>query len=190
MAARSSVTAVTTGITVATWTAVPLSSELDKTLAVKLPTTFGFVEKVTVNDVLEAVVTEPTAPLLNVTTLSSAVPLKPKPLMTTVAELAARFVVLEVMTGLTVATVMGALLLALLDVTTAVNSPAEAGLVENVTVSDVAVAAVTVPTALSLNTTVLLAAVVSKPKPLMVIVLAFASRSLLLLVTTGTMVAT
>ena len=42
------------------------------------------------------------------------------------------------------------------------------GLVENVTVSEVAVAAVTVPTAPSLNVTVLLAAVGSKPKPLIV----------------------
>ncbi len=42
--------------------------------------------------------------------------------------------------------------------------------------SEVAVAVVTVPTAPSLNTTVLLAAVGSKPKPLMVIVVALAAR--------------
>ena len=50
-------------------------------------------------------------------------------------------------------------------VTTAVRLPAAAGLVENVTVNDVAVAAVTVPTAPSLKTTVLLLAIVSNPNP-------------------------
>ena len=64
------------------------------------------------------------------------------------------------------------------------------GLVENVTVSEVAVAAVTVPTAPLLKTTVLLAAVGSKPKPLMVIVVALAARLAVLLVTTGVTVAT
>ncbi len=58
------------------------------------------------------------------------------------------------------------------------------------TVSEVAVAAVTVPTAPSLKATVLLAAVVSKPKPLMVIVVALAARLAVLLVTTGVTVAT
>lgn len=55
-------------------------------------------------------------------------------------------------------------------VTTAVRLPAEAGFVENVTVSDVDVAAVTVPTAPLLKTTELLEAVASKPKPSIVIV--------------------
>ena len=54
-------------------------------------------------------------------------------------------------------------------VTTADKVPAEVGLVDNVTVSEVGVAAVTVPTAPLLNETVLLLAVVSKPEPLIVI---------------------
>ncbi len=61
-------------------------------------------------------------------------------------------------------------------VTTAVRLPAVVGLVENVTVSAVEVAAVTVPTAPLLNVTVLLAAVGSKPKPLIVIRGALAPR--------------
>lgn len=75
-------------------------------------------------------------------------------------------------------------------VTTAVNGPAEVGLVENVTVSEVALAVVTVPTAPLLNTTVLLAAVGSKPKPLMVTVEALAARLDDALVMTGATVAT
>ena len=182
--------AVTTGITVATCTADAVLSALAVTLAVILPTVAGNVEKVTVRVVAVAAVTEPTAPLLNVTLLSSGVVLKPKPLMTSVAVLAARLAVLLVTTGLTVATLIGAPLLALLVVTTTVKSSAEAGLVEKVTVNDVAVAAVTVPTALLLNVTVLFAAVVSKPEPLMVSVLESANRSAELVVTTGTTVAT
>lgn len=189
-AARLSVIAVTTGITVATCTAEAVLSALDVTLAVMLPTVVGKVEKVTVSAVAVAAVTVPTAPLPSVTLLSSGVVLKPKPLITSVVALAARLVVLLVTTGLTVATLIGAPLLALLDVTTTVKSSAVAGLVEKVTVNDVAVAAVTVPTALSLNTTVLFAAVVSKPKPLIVSVAELANRSAELVVTTGTTVAT
>lgn len=189
-AARLSVTAVTTGTTVATCTAVPLPRALAVTLAVMLPTVSGKVEKVIVNDVLDAVVTVPTAPLLSVTLLSSAVALKPKPLMTTVVALAARLVVLLVTTGLTVATFTGAPLLALLVVTTAVRISAAAGFVPNVTVNSVAVAAVTVPTAPSLKTTVLLPGVVSKPEPLIVRVVALANKSLVLVVMTGITVAT
>lgn len=189
-AARLSVTAVTTGMTVATCTPVPLSIELERTLAVMLPTVSGNVENVTVIEVLVADVTVPTAPLPKVTILSSADPLNPNPAIVNVPELAARFNELLVMTGLTVATCTGAPLLALLEVTTTVNSEAAAGLVENVTVSEVAVAAVTVPTALSLNTTRLLPGVVSNPKPSMVNVVASAKRLLIALVTTGTTVAT
>ena len=75
-------------------------------------------------------------------------------------------------------------------VTTAVKLPAVVGRVENVTVSEVNVAAVTVPTAPLLNTTVLLAAVGSKPKPLMVMVVRLAPQDVVLLVTTGVTVAT
>lgn len=61
------------------------------------------VEKVTVNEVAVAVVTVPTAPLLNVTVLSPAVVLNPKPLMVMVSASAARFEELLVTTGITVA---------------------------------------------------------------------------------------
>jgi hypothetical protein len=63
-------------------------------------------------------------------------------------------------------------------------------LVEKVTVSDVAVAAVTAPTAPLLKVTVLSPAVVLKPNPLIVIVSALAAKLDVLLVTTGTTVAT
>src|SRR5260370_28514528 len=104
--------------------------------------------------------------------------------------LAARLAVLLVTTGLAVATWTAAPLLTPLVVTTAVRLPAVAGLVLNVTVSDVAVAAVTVPTAPSLNVTVLFAAVGSKPKPLIVTVGALAASEGALGVTTGPTVAT
>lgn len=74
-------------------------------------------------------------------------------------------------------------------VTTAVRFPA-IGFVEYVTVSDVEVAAVTVPTAPLLKTTVLLAAVVSKPEPAIVSVEIFAATLVELSVTTGMSVAT
>ena len=72
-----------------------------------------------------------------------------------------------------------------LVVTTAVKLPAEAGLVEKVIVSSVAVAAVTVPTAPSLKVTVLLAATISKPKPAIDRVVKFAAKLELELVTIG-----
>ena len=75
-------------------------------------------------------------------------------------------------------------------VTTAVKLPAAAGLVENVTVKDVAVEAVTVPTAPLLNTTVFCEAVVLKARPVIVIVLAFAASPEVLTVTDGTTDAT
>lgn len=70
-------------------------------------------------------------------------------------------------------------------VTIAVKLPADVGLVENVTVSDVAVAVVTVPTAPLLNVTALLAAVVLKPVPAIVTVEAFAARLVVAVVTVG-----
>ena len=78
----------------------------------------------------------------------------------------------------------------LLLVTIAVNATGDVGFVLNVTVSEVVVAAVTVPTAPLLKTTVLLAAAVSKPNPLRDSVVASASRLEVLLVTTGTTVET
>lgn len=120
------------------------------------------VEKVTVSDVAVAAVTAPTAPLLKVTVLSPAVVLKPNPLIVIVSAFAAKLDVLLVTTGTTVATCTAELLLTLLLVTIAVKLPAVVGEVESVTVRVVEVAAVTVPTAPLLKTTVLSAAVVSK----------------------------
>lgn len=75
-------------------------------------------------------------------------------------------------------------------VTIAVKLPAAAGLVEKETVRDVAVAAVTVPTAPLLNTTVFCDGVVLKASPVIVTVLALAARLVVLTVTDGTTDAT
>ncbi len=97
--------------------------------------------------------------------------------MVTVAALMATLVVALVTTGATVAICTAAALGAELVVTIAVRLPADVGLVEKFTVSDVAVAVATVPTAPLLNVTVLLAAVVSKPMPLITTDEALGSRS-------------
>lgn len=68
--------------------------------------------------------------------------------------------------------------------------PAMVGKVDNVTMSEVGVAEVTVPTAPLSNVTTLSVAVVSNPKPAIVTVVAFAARSAVLLVTTGITLAT
>lgn len=143
-----------------------------------------------VSVVAVAAVISPTAPLLNTTELFSGAGSKPKPLMVIPEALASSALVLLVTTGTTVATCTAGPLAMLFEVTTAVRLPALAGFVENVTVSVVAVAAVTVPTAPLLKVTLLLAAVKSKPYPLIVSVLASAARSLTLLVITGRVVAT
>lgn len=123
------------------------------TIAVKLPAAVGPAVNVTVKLVVDAVDTVPVAPLLSATVLLAAVGSKPKPLMTTVAESASSAAVLDVTTGVTVATCTAAALATPLEVTVAVRLPAVAGLVLNVTVSDVDVAAVTVPMAPLLNVT-------------------------------------
>ena len=74
-------------------------------------------------------------------------------------------------------------------VTTAVRLPIVSGDVSNPTVIDVAVDEITVPTAPLLSTTELLAAVVSKPRPAITTVAAFAARLAVLLVTTGVIAA-
>lgn len=61
-------------------------------------------------------------------------------------------------------------------VTIAVNGPAEVGLTPKVTVKELADAAVTVPVAPLLKTTVLLPGVPEKPSPAMVTVVALAAR--------------
>lgn len=74
--------------------------------------------------------------------------------------------------------------------TTTVRLPSEVGLVENVTVSEVAEAEVTVPTAPLFITTVFPPATVENPKPLIVTVAELIARLAVLLVTTGVTVAT
>lgn len=137
-----------------------------------------------------AVVTVPTAPLLKTTVLFAAVVLKPVPVMVTVFELDAKFVVTRVTVGLTVATCTAEPLLTELVVMTAVKLPSAVGLVPNVTVSDVGEARVTVPVAPLLKTTVLLARVELKPKPLITTEAAVIDALVVLLVTTGVTLAT
>ena len=137
-----------------------------------------------------AAVTVPTAPLLKVTVLLAAVMSKPYPLMVSVVSSAARLAVLLVRPPVTVATCKAAPLEMELVVATAVKFPSAVGLTANVTVKAVAVADVTVPIAPLLKTTELREAVVSNPKPLMVMVAALIARSAVLLVTTGFTVAT
>ena len=74
---------ITSGTTVATWTAEPLLTLLDVTIAVRFPAEDGSVVNVTVNDVAVAAVTTPMAPLLNVTVLLETIGSKSVPLMTT-----------------------------------------------------------------------------------------------------------
>lgn len=128
---------------------------LEVTDAVRAPAAVGLLENVTVRDVADAAVTTPTAPLLKVTAFLEGTTSKPNPLMVTVLAFAARLALLDVMTGVTVATWIAFPLALLFVVTIAVKLPGPVGLVENVTVRVVAVAAVTVPTAPLLKTTVL-----------------------------------
>ena len=144
---------------------------------------------VTLRDVVVAAVIMPTAPLLNAIELLVFAELNPKPAIVIVAALARRFEVLMVTTGLTVTTCTPDPLPRLFVVTMAVRLPIVAGVVSNPTVIDVAVDEITVPTAPLLNVTVLLAAVVSKPSPVITTVAAFAARLAVLLVTTGVIAA-
>lgn len=191
LAARALVLLVTTGRTEAICTAVPLLTLLVVTTAVRLPARAGLVVKSTVSEVVVAALTVPTAPLFITTVLlEMVVPSKPKPLMVTEVALAATAVVLLVTTGATVATCTAEPLGTLFVVTIAVKLPATSGLVEKLTDSEVAVALVTVPTAFLLKAIVFEAAVVLKPKPLIVIVAALADNTTVRDVTTGITVAT
>lgn len=190
LAARLEVLLVTTGITLATCMAVPLAMPLVTTIAVKLPAVLGLIENVTTSEVFVAAVTVPIALLLKATRFCAAIGLKPDPLIVTVVASADWFTVRTVTTGRAFATCTAEPLLTPFVVTTAVRPPAAAGLKENVTVRVVAVAAVTVPTAPLLNTTELLAAVGSNPKPLMTSVEAFTATCAVLVVTTGITFAT
>ena len=154
------------------------------------PTDVGFVESVTVRTVAVAVVTVPMAPLLSVTALFAAVVSKPNPLIVIVDASAAKFAVLAVTTGRTVAIFTAEPLETLLTVTTAVRSPTAVGLVENVTVSEVVVAVVTLPTAPLLKTTEFRFAVELNPAPVITTDVALIGKPVLLFVTTGVTVAT
>ena len=187
--AKLAILLVTTGITFAICTAVPLLTPFDVTTAVNSPTEVALLENVTVSEVALAEVTVPTAPKLNATVLLLGVGSKPKPLKITVVAFATRFATLLVITGLTVATCTGVPLLTPSVTTVVVRLPA-LGLVVNATISMVAVAEVTLPTAPPLKTTVLLDAVVLNPKPLMVNVVSSARRLVELLVTTPMTLAT
>ena len=188
LAAKFAVLSVTPGVTVPTCEVV-LVSPLVATLAVKLPA-IGLVEKVTVRDVAVAEVTVPTAPLLKFTELFSGVVSKPAPVIVIVDELAARLAVLLVMLGVMDAICTAEPLEMLLVVTIAVRLPRPVGLVLNVTVSDVRVAVVTVPTAPLLKTTVLLPAIGSKAKPLITMEGAAIPSAVVLSVTEGVTEAT
>src|SRR5262249_2061806 len=126
----------------------------------------------------------------NVTLLFATIGSNPKPAMLIVVVPESRLAVLLVTTGVTLATRTGAPLLTPFVVTTAFRFPAVLGIVENVTVSDVALAAVTDPTAPSSNVTVLFAAAGSKPTPWIETVVALAGNPVELLVTPGVTAAT
>ena len=180
---------VTTGLTVATVTLVPIAMPFTLTVAVRVPAV-GLVENVTVSALAVAEVTEPTAPLLNVTVLLPAEMSKPKPFIVSVVSSAARLAELLVTPPVTVATCTAAPLENAFVVTTAVKFPSEVGFTAKVTVNAVAVALVTVPIAPLLKTTLFRDAVVSKPNPAITICEALIAKFDVLLVTTGLTVAT
>ena len=159
------------------------------TTAVKLPDAVGWLESLTVSVVAVATMIVPAAPLDSVTALLAAVVSKPKPLMVRVVARAARSDEALVTTGFTLATSTAVPLNTPLAATIAVRLPAF-GLVENETVSEVAVAAVTVPIAPPLKVTMLWPSVVLKPVPVMVMLAALAERLVALLVIVGAVVAT
>ena len=145
---------------------------------------------VTVSDVAVAAVTVPVAPSLKVTRLLPAVVLKPEPPIVTASALMPRFVVLLVTTGTTVATCTGVLLADAIGGDDGGQAAEARRLGAERHGKRRGGCRVTVPVAPSLKVTVLCEAVGSKPKPLMVIVVALMARLAVLLVTTGRTVAT
>ena len=145
----------------------------------------GGVVKFTVNEVVVADVTLPTAPLLKVTVLLPTVS-NPVPAMVSVVALIARLlVVFKVTVGAAtmVATWVEALPAPPKTVTTAVRLPSDGALLK-VTVNEVVLAEVTVPVP-ELKVTVLLPAVVSNPVPVMVMVGALIAKLAVFDVTVG-----
>ena len=76
-----------------------LATPKEVTVADRLPIMLGGVVKVTVNEVVVALATVPTAPLLKVTVLFGAVVSNPVPAMVIVVALFARLFVFEVTMG-------------------------------------------------------------------------------------------
>jgi hypothetical protein len=183
---RTGETPVTVGAatTVANGTALPLLTVLVVTTAFNVPA-LKLLSPVTVKVVAVEAVTVPLPAGVKITVLLPAVDENPKPLIVRVVAPIARLAVLLVITGITVATGTALPLEPPSFVTMAVSGPALAGRVESATVNWVALAAVTVPTALLLKTTVLLAATGSKLVPAIVTVAALAARPPVPLVTTG-----
>ncbi len=106
----------------------------------------GFVENVTVSDVVVAVVTVPTAPLSKTTVLFAAIGSKLVPVIVSVVAVAAMLVVVDDTVGDTLAMAV-AVLLRPPVVTTTVSGPPTLGNAARVTLNDVEVAAVIIPTA-------------------------------------------
>ena len=142
------------------------------TTAVKLPAAVGSVVKVTVSELADADVTLPTAPSLKATESLDVVAEKPMPAMVIVDALLARLVVFGVIEYRWIRDRgdlhMEVPLATPSTVTIAVKMPLAVGFVVKVTVSEVADALVTVPTAPLLKLTLSLAAVGSKAKPLII----------------------
>lgn len=180
---------VTIGEMLATRTGTPLVAPLTVTTAVSRPAD-GRVESSTVSVVAVEAITVPDAPLFSVTLLFAAVVSKPAPSTVIVVGSRASTELLVVTVGATLATWTGSPLLCELLVTVAVKLPTAVGFVPKVTISDVAVADVTVPAAPLLKTTVLLAGVVLNPNPRTIRVFAVIFWTATPAVTTGTTVAT
>ncbi len=159
------------------------------TTAVKAPAVVGFVENVTVSEVVVADVTVPTAPLSKTTVLFAAIGSKLVPVIVTVVVVAAMFVIVDATVGDTLAMAVAALLKPPV-VTMTDSGPPTSGNAARVMLSDVEVAAVIIPTAPWLKEMELFVIVESKPKPVIVKVLVPEARSVVLDVTLGTTVAT
>lgn len=146
----------------------PLFTEFVVTTAVNAAALVGGVVRVTVNAFVVAAVMVPTAPRLKVTALLAMVVSKPLPLMMSSVVDAPRSAALIVTIGANAPTCIAVPLVRPFVVTIAFMLPAAVGGDESVTIKLDSVAVETVPTAPLSNAMVLLAAVVSKPRPLIV----------------------
>lgn len=164
------------------------------TIAVRLPA-LGLVLIVTVSDVAVDAVTAPTAPLLNVTAFCPGVVLNPVPVTVMVAAFAEMLELTAVTVGaVEVATTCASWTAVPLEipfaVTEPISVPTAVGLLVSRTVREVVEAAVTRPTGTPVNVTVSLVISGLNPKPLMTKLVPLSEKLLVLVVTTGLMVAT